>query len=192
MIKKIHRSANWGLYGSIAVLALAITFHYSPYCFAPQTPQVTRWMLIAAVVLVVLAVTAVLMRVRKSTPSIRQMEGGVDAKLKAYASYISNLFGTTFAIVVVESLIMSVISVTELLMPTMLLVLVLFLCYPNMYKMKHDLGLTDEEMKSLFGDQYIADPQPADAEPDLPMADAQLEKEEEKEKDEETVKEVSE
>lgn len=177
MIKKIHRSANWGLYGSIAVLALAVTFHYSPYKFAAQTPEATRWLLIAAIVLVVLAVVAVLMRVRKSTPAMRQMEADADAKLKAYASYISSLFGTTFAIVLVESVIMSIISVTELLMPNMLLVLVLFLCYPNMYKMKHDLGLTDEEMKSLFGDQYIAGPQPADAESDLPLADAQLEEE---------------
>lgn len=183
MIKKIHRSANWGLYGSIAVLTLAITFHYSPYKFATQSPEVSRWLLIAAIVLVVLDIVAILMRVRKSTPAMRQMEAGTDAKLKAYASYIASIFGTTFAIVLVESVIMSLISVTELLMPNMLLVLVLFLCYPNMYKMKHDLGLTDEEMKSLFGDQYIADPQPADAELDLPMADARL-AEEEKESEE--------
>lgn len=180
MIKKIRRSANWGLYGSIAIVALAVTFHFSPYKFVAQSEQVTRWLLIAGVVLVVLAIVAVLMRVRKSTPEIRQMEAGVDAKLKAYSSYISSLFGTTFAIVLVECVIMTVISVTELLMPTMLLVLVLFLCYPNMYKMKHDLGLNDEEMKSLFGDAYVPDPQPADAEPDLPMADAQLEEEEAK------------
>lgn len=177
MIKKIRRSANWGLYGSIAIVALTVTFHYSPLKFAAQTERVTRWMLVAGVVLVVLAIVAILMRVRKSTPEIRQMEAGVDAKLKAYSSYISNLFGTSFAIVLIECAIMTIISVTELLMPTMLLVLVLFLCYPNMYKMKLDLGLNDEEMRSLFGDQYVADPQPADAEPDLPMADAQLEKE---------------
>ena len=58
------------------------------------------------------------------------------------------------------------------------MVLVLFISYPNMYKMKNDLGLTDDEMKSLFGDAYIADAKPAfnEPEPDLPLADAQLEK----------------
>ena len=39
------------------------------------------------------------------------------------------------------------------------LVLLLFLSYPNMYKMKNDLGLTDDEMTSLFGSNYVRDPQ---------------------------------
>ena len=49
-------------------------------------------------------------------------------------------------------------SDTSLLVITILLVLILFLSYPNMYKMKIDLGLTDEEMTRcsapLFGDQH--------------------------------------
>ena len=155
-IKKLRRSANWGLYGSIATIALAITFHFSPWRVAPQTEIVSRWMLISGTVLVVLAIVAILMMVRKTTPSIRQSEAGMEAKLQAYASYITSLFNTTWAIVVIESVIIVLISDTVLLMPTILLVLVLFLCYPNMYKMKHDLGLSDEEMKSLFGSDYIA------------------------------------
>ena len=31
--------------------------------------------------------------------------------------------------------------------------------YPNMYKMKNDMGLLDEEMVDLFGDNYIRDKQ---------------------------------
>ena len=51
-------------------------------------------------------------------------------------------------------------------MVTIVLVLLLFLSYPNMYKMKNDLGLLEEEMTMLFGDTYISDVR-RDAEPDL-------------------------
>ena len=33
----------------------------------------------------------------------------------------------------------------------------LALCFPNMYKLKVDCGLNDQEMKDLFGDSYISD-----------------------------------
>ena len=39
----------------------------------------------------------------------------------------------------------------------LLFVLMLILAYPNIYKVKVDLGLTDEEMTSLYGDQYMAE-----------------------------------
>jgi hypothetical protein len=42
-------------------------------------------------------------------------------------------------------------------MLSMVATLTLFLAYPNIYKVKVDLGLTDEEMKSLYGDRYISD-----------------------------------
>ena len=42
------------------------------------------------------------------------------------------------------------------LMLALVSVLVLFLNYPNIYRIKVDLGLTDEEMRSLFGDQYVS------------------------------------
>ena len=44
-----------------------------------------------------------------------------------------------------------------LLMLAMVATLMLFLAYPNIYRMKVELGLSDEEMKSLFGDRYIPD-----------------------------------
>ena len=43
-----------------------------------------------------------------------------------------------------------------LLMLALVSVLVLFLNYPNIYRIKVDLELTDEEMRSLFGDQYVS------------------------------------
>ncbi len=180
LIKKLRRSANWGLYGSIAVILLAVIFHFTPYHVAYQSPQVARWMLIAGTVLAVLAVVMILLTVRKTTPALRQLDS-LDDKIKGYHSYITNLYNSTLAIVVIECILITLMSDTALLMVIILMVLVLFICYPNMYKMKHDLGLTDDEMKSLFGDAYIADAKAAYDEPtaDLPLADAQIEKQQE-------------
>ncbi len=180
LIKKLRRSANWGLYGSIAVILLAVIFHFTPYHVAYQSPQVARWMLIAGTVLAVLAVVMILLTVRKTTPALRQLDS-LDDKIKGYHSYITNLYHSTLAIVVIECILITLMSDTALLMVIILMVLVLFICYPNMYKMKHDLGLTDDEMKSLFGDAYIADAKAAYDEPtaDIPLADAQIEKQQE-------------
>lgn len=180
LIKKFRHSANVGLYGSIAVILIAVVFHFMPYHISYQSPQVARWMLIAGTVLAVLAVVMILLTVRKTTPALRQLDS-LDDKIKGYHSYITNLYNSTLAIVVIECILITLMSDTALLMVIILMVLVLFICYPNMYKMKHDLGLTDDEMKSLFGDAYIADAKAAYDEPtaDLPLADAQIEKQQE-------------
>lgn len=173
LIKKINRSANIGLYGSLIVIIAVIIFHFCPYTFAQQTEEVQRTMLIAGMVVAVLAVVFSLFSIRKTTPRIRLMDD-VDKKMAAYASYISTLYGCTFVVVIIECAIILLMSDTSLLMVTMLLVLLLFLSYPNMYKMKHDLGLDDDTMQELFGDAYIADPVAPDAAPDLNLADAKL------------------
>ena len=180
LIKKFRHSANVGLYGSIAVILIAVVFHFMPYHISYQSPQVARWMLIAGTVLAVLAVVMILLTVRKTTPALRQLDS-LDDKIKGYHSYITNLYNSTLAIVVIECILITLMSDTALLMVIILMVLVLFICYPNMYKMKHDLGLTDDEMKSLFGDAYIADAKAAYDEPtaDIPLADAQIEKQQE-------------
>ena len=141
LIKKLRRSANWGLYGSIAVILLAVIFHFSPYHITYQSPQVSRWMLISGTILAVLAIVMMLLTVRKTTPTLRQLDN-LDDKVKGYHAYISNLYSGTLAIVFIECVLIVLMSDTSLLMVTILMVLVLFICYPNMYKMKHDLGLT--------------------------------------------------
>lgn len=178
LIKKLRHSASWGLYGSIVVILLAVVFHFTPYHISYQSPQVARWMLIAGTVLAVLAVVMMLLTVRKTTPALRQLDN-LDDKVKGYHAYITNLYTSTLTIVVIECILITLMSDTSLLMVIILMVLVLFICYPNMYKMKHDLGLTDDEAKLLFGDAYIASSQPPYAEPDLELADAQLEKQQE-------------
>ena len=181
LIKKFRRSANIGLYGSIAVVLIAVIFHFSPYHVAYQSQQVMRWMLIAGTILAVLAVVMMLLTIRKTTPALRQLEK-LEDKIQGYQSYITSLFSSTLAIVIIECILIILMSDTSLLMVTILMVLVLFLSYPNMYKMKNDLGLTDDQMKQLFGDEYIMDTQAPYAEPDLDLADAQLAKEQEEER----------
>ena len=60
--------------------------------------------------------------------------------------------------VVVLICVFTVLSAQNvLLMLAMVSTLMLILAYPNIYRIKVELGLTDEEMKSLYGDQYIAE-----------------------------------
>ncbi len=173
-LKKLRRTANFGLYGSITVVILTVIFHFAPYHITYQQPQVARWMLIAGTILAVLAIVMVLLTIRKTTPRLRQLDN-FNEKMTGYTAYICNLYSTTFAIVLIECILIVLMSDTSLLMVTILLVLMLFLSYPNMYKMRTDLGLTDAEMTALFGDAYIADIQVTDAAPDITSADARLE-----------------
>ena len=158
LIRKIRRTANWGLYGSIAVVLVAVIFHFSPWHITYQSAQVSRWMLISGAILSVLAVAMALLTIRKTTPRLRQLDS-LEAKMQGYSTYISNLYRGSLAIVIIECVLIVLMSDTSLLMIT-ILVLLLFLSYPNMYKMKNDLGLTDDEMTSLFGSTYVRDPQP--------------------------------
>lgn len=156
LLLKIRRSANIGLYCSLAVVILTVIFHFLPWHITYQSSQVARWMLIAGTILAVLAIVMVLLMIRKTTPRIRQMES-LEEKLKAYAEYISNLYYGTLSIVVMECLLIVLMSDSSLLMVTIILVLLLFLAYPNMYKMKTDLGLLQEEFNQLFP-EYAENP----------------------------------
>ena len=147
-VTAVRRSANIGLYGSIAAVILTVIFHFSPWTFR-QSAVVSRWMLLSGIVLAVLAIVMVLMMIRKTTPHIRMMDT-LEEKLPAYRTYINNLYLGTLAIVVMECLLIVLTSDNSLLMVTMLLVLCLFISYPNMYKMKNDLGLLQEEFNELF------------------------------------------
>lgn len=168
-IKKIRRYSQTGLWGSMAVVILSAFFLYvSPVPFT-QTTQVGRWMLIAGSVLAVLAVSMSLLTIRKQIPRLRQAES-IEAKLTGYASHIRSLYLTMFAVVFIICLFMVLSNQRVLLMLALVSVLTLFLAYPNIYRLKVELGLSDEEMSQLFGDKYIAEegrtPQ-SDSTPDL-------------------------
>lgn len=155
-IKKIRRSAQTGLWGSVAVVILASFFLYvSPVHFT-QTDHTARWMLIAGSVLAVLAVSMALLTIRKQIPRLRQTES-LEQKLTGYAAHIRSLYLTMFAVVFIICLFMVLSGNTVLLMLAMVSSLTLVLAYPNIYRIKVELGLTDEEMKQLFGDRYICE-----------------------------------
>ena len=144
-----------GLWGSVAAVILTVVFIYSPWQFYP-TAHTSRWMLVAGCVLAVLAVSMMLLTVRRQIPLLRQSEG-LENKLSGYASHVRSLYTTMFVVVVLLCLFTLFSARNVLLMLALVSVLVLFLNYPNIYRIKVDLGLTDEEMRSLFGDRYIAD-----------------------------------
>lgn len=153
----IRRSAAIGLWGSVGIVILAALYHFvSPYRFYPSQ-YTSRWMLVSGSVLAVLAVSMALLVIRKQIPALRQAET-LEAKLSGYAQHIRSLYISMFVVVALICCFMVLSAQNVLLMLAMVATLMLFLAYPNIYRIKVDLGLTDEEMKSLFGDRYIADP----------------------------------
>lgn len=152
----IKRSAAIGLWGSVAVVIVTALFNIvSPWRFY-ASQHTARWMLIAGSVLAVLAVSMSLLVVRKQIPALRQSEG-LETKLSGYAQHIRSLYLTMLAVVALICVFDVLSAQTVLLMLAMVATLMLFLAYPNIYRIKVDLGLTDEEMKTLFGDKYISD-----------------------------------
>jgi hypothetical protein len=155
-IKKIHRSSRTGLWGSVVVVLLTVVFIYASRYRFYQSDYTARWMLIAGTVLAVLAVSMTLLTVRRQIPVLRQTEG-MEAKLQGYAAHVRSLYLSMLGVVVLLCAFTILSGRNVLLMLTLVTVLVLFLNYPNMYKIKVDLGLDDDEMCQLFGDRYIAD-----------------------------------
>ena len=155
-IKKIRRYSQTGLWGSVAMVILASFFLYASPMRFTQTNHTSRWMLIAGSVLAVLAVSMALLTIRKQIPRLRQAES-VEEKIVGYVSHIRSLYLTMFAVVVIICLFMVLCNNNVLLMLALVATLTLFLAYPNIYRIKVELGLADEEMKQLFGDKYISE-----------------------------------
>ena len=160
-IKTVRRSSNIGLWGSVGVVILAALFSYAaPWRFYPSA-HTARWMLVAGSVLAVLAMSMSLLVIRKQIPALRQTDG-LEAKLSGYANHIRSLYLSMLVVVLLICLFAVLSAQNVMLMLAMVATLMLFLAYPNIYRMKVELGLTDEEMKSLFGDRYIPDPTDAE------------------------------
>lgn len=155
-VKTIRRSANIGLWGSVGVVILAAFYQLvSPWRFYPSQ-YTARWMLIVGSILAVLAMSMSLLVIRKQIPSLRQADT-LDQKLGGYAQHIRSLYISMLVVVTLICVFMVLSEQNVLLMLAMVATLMLFLAYPNIYRMKVELGLTDEEMKALFGDRYIPD-----------------------------------
>lgn len=151
--KNIRLFSRIGLWGSVAAVILTVAFIYSPWRFYNST-HAARWMTIAAAVLAILAVSMTLLTVRRNIPYFRQMDD-LENKLAGYSSHVRQLYLTMLGVVVLLCLFTVLSSRSVILMLAMVSTLVLFLNYPNIYRVKVDLGLNDEQMHSLYGDQYI-------------------------------------
>ena len=152
--KKIKKAAGIGLWGSVAVVILAAAFTLaSPYRFYASR-HTMQWMLVAGSILAVLAVSMSLLVIRRQIPALRQTEG-LKAKLEGYSRHIASLYYSMLAIVTMVCAMAVLSAQNTLLMLAMVATLMLFLAYPNMYRMKVELGLSDDEMRSLYGDKHI-------------------------------------
>lgn len=151
-IKNIKRNAAIGLWGSVGVVIVAAALTYALH------PSVggTSWMVVAGTVLAVLAVSMMMLSVRRQIPRLRQSEG-LENKLKGYATHVRELYMTMLSVVVILCVFTFASGRTVLLMLAMVSTLVLFLNYPNIYRIKIDLGMTDDEAKEVFGDRYISE-----------------------------------
>lgn len=157
MIKKIRRSANIGLYGSLLLCICVVAEHFlNRYVWVREitTNDYTRQLfLIVGLVLAVGTIAYTLFAVRRAAPRLRQTDG-VEAKLQGYARLIATVYYLSLFTVLAVGAIIVVTHENRLIMLLMLLFVTLVLCYPNMYKIKADTGLNDDEMKELFGDEY--------------------------------------
>lgn len=151
----IRRHSRIGLWGSVGVIILTVAFIYSPWTFRPSAYS-SRWMLIAGAVLAVLAVSMVLLSARRTVPRLRQEEN-MEKKLSGYAYYVREIYITLLVVIAILCCFTLLSGRPVLLMLAMVSALVLFLNYPNIYRVKVDLGLTDDEMKQLYGDEYVDD-----------------------------------
>lgn len=157
-IKKIRLSANIGMYGSVLMLALVIAEHYlakNVWIHEITYNDYTQHLFTSVgLVLAVVDIAMLLLSHRRQTRRLRQMDS-MEEKLKNYASLISTNYYFTLVVSIIVSAIIVVVQDNTLIMLLMLLVVALMLNYPNMYKMKADMGLNDNEMKQLFGEKYI-------------------------------------
>ncbi|MCQ2300404.1 MAG: hypothetical protein MJZ81_09805 [Bacteroidales bacterium] len=159
MIKKIKTASNIGLWGSLAVAAATIAFvMLSRYRFY-MNDRAFNYIMIASIVLTLGHMAVVLTGVRKNVPLLRQNDN-LGEKLEGYLALVRRIYYGSLAVMVVLCAAIILSYNTRLIMFALLLVLVLFLSFPNMYKIKVDLGLDDNQMKMLFGDKYIPDQEP--------------------------------
>lgn len=153
-ITDIERYSKLGLWGSVGLtLATALFVWLCPWHFL-QNASVGRWMLISGSILAVLAVSMALLVIRKRIPQLRQADS-LETKLSGYAQHVRTLYLSMLGVVALLCLLTVLCGLSVLLMLTIVTTLMLFPAYPNLYKVKVDLGLTADEMRSLYGERYI-------------------------------------
>ena len=158
LTQSIQRTANIGLYGSLLICILVVADHYlDKYVWVREitTNEYTRHLFVTiGLVLAVGTIAYTLFSMRRGAPRLRQTDGE-EEKLKGYAKLISSVYYLSLAVVAIVGAIIVITNENVLIMLLMLLFVTLVLCYPNMYKIKADTGLSDDQMKELFGEKYL-------------------------------------
>ncbi len=153
-ITHIQRHSRLGLWTSVAtVIAAGLFLWLSPRQFV-QNAYTCQWMLVAGALLAIGTVSMALLAIRKRIPHLRQSEG-LDTKLGGYASHVRHLYRSLAASIIILCLMAVVSGQSILLILAIVTTMILILSYPNIYKLKADLGLTDQEMRHLFGEKYF-------------------------------------
>ena len=159
-IRSIRRAANIGLYGTLALGLLTLVEHYlAEHVWARQivTNDYTHQLLyIAAPVLTVVGISYILLMVRRQLPQVRQLDT-VDEKLPHYRAVVRTVYAILLLVMFVCCAVVVITRENIVIMMMLLLFFMAVMNYPNMYKMKSDMGLLDDEMSDLFGDNYIRD-----------------------------------
>ena len=155
-IKQIKIASNVGLWTSLAVgLAVVVFVLVSDYRFYMDNRSFQYFMYVGLAA-AVLDMAWVLFLVRRRIPQLRQLDS-LGSKFKGYAALVRGIYYVTMGVVVVESAIIVLSNNNRLIMFLLLIMLLLFLNFPNIYKIKVDLGLDDAQMRTLFGSDYISD-----------------------------------
>lgn len=159
-VRAIRTAANIGLWGTLFFGLLIVAEHYmAEYVWAKTivTNKYTHDLLLyGGWVLVVLVIAIILFTVRRQIPRIRQLDA-VEEKLDRYKGMIQTIYYTSLIVSIIICSIIVITHENNLLMLLLLHFFTLALCFPNMYKLKVDCGLNDQDMKDLFGDNYISD-----------------------------------
>lgn len=158
-LKQIKTASRMGLIGSVLVVAATIAWVWlSKYTFR-QTNQVHTAMLVASCVLAIGGMSWMLLSVRRNIPQIRQLDS-IEERLRRYCSQVKGMYYGMLCIILVLCMLCVLMGNRNILMLILLVTLTLFMAFPNVYRMKVDLGLTDEQAREMFGDRYIPDPKP--------------------------------
>jgi hypothetical protein len=157
-IRQIRKAANIGLYGTLFVGLLTIAEHYlDKYVWIREitTNEYTcHLFMYVGLVLAVGYIAMILLTLRRQIPQLRQMEDTPET-LKCYLRIARSIYLGALAVSAILAAIIVITHENTLIMLMLLLFITLVLNYPNMYKMKNDMGLDDDTMKNLFGKDYI-------------------------------------
>ncbi|MCR5191836.1 MAG: hypothetical protein K6D59_00900 [Bacteroidales bacterium] len=158
IIRQIRTAANIGLYGTLFVGILTIAEHYlDKYVWAREitTNEYTHHLFMyVGLVLAVGYIAMILLTLRRQIPKLRQMDETPET-LRCYLKLARCIYIGALVVAIILAAIIVITHENTLIMLMMLLFITLALNYPNMYKMKNDMGLDDNTMKELFGKDYI-------------------------------------